>query len=69
METPLAEWMRQQGRSDAEVAADVGQISRSQVSRIRRGTSRPSWRVAKALEQTTGIPADALMGAADRSAA
>lgn len=55
--TALQRWMTENEKDDAAVAAAVGSISRSQVSRLRRGESRPSLKTAEALEALTGLPA------------
>lgn len=59
--TPLDRWMREHDRDDAAVAAELGTVSRSQVNRLRNGTSRPSLVTAKALEALTGVPAIELL--------
>lgn len=53
----LQEWMKLKNMNDAEFAAEVKVLSRSQISRIRRRKSIPSPQTAKLLEETTGIPA------------
>lgn len=52
----LETWMKTAGESDASLAAKVG-VSRVQILRIRHGRSKPSPKVAQALERETGIPA------------
>lgn len=49
--------MDQKGLADAALAGMVEGLSRSQVSRIRRGRSRPLPDTARKLEAVTGIPA------------
>ena len=44
--------------SDADVAAKIDGLSRSQVSRIRRRVSRPSPETALKLAELTRIPAE-----------
>lgn len=53
----LQEWMDRKGFKDADVAARLDGISRSQVSRIRRRVSRPSPETAEKLSKLTRIPA------------
>lgn len=54
----LAAWMEKEGLNDAQVSVRLGRvISRSQVSRIRRGISVSTPKVAQLLEGLTGIPA------------
>lgn len=53
----LQEWMDAKGLNDAALAGRLGVVSRSQVSRIRRGISRPSPELAAQLEAATKIPA------------
>lgn len=57
----LAEWMKAKGLKDAQLAEQIGTLSRSQVSRLRRRRSRPQLETAKTLEEITGIPAGDLM--------
>jgi transcriptional regulator with XRE-family HTH domain len=54
--TKLAAWMASQNLTDGEMADKVG-WSRTQILRVRNGTSVPSRKLAKALETVTGIPA------------
>lgn len=54
--TTLDRWMRETGRDDAAVALATGVVSRSQVNRLKRGKSNPSFGTATALEKLTGIP-------------
>lgn len=54
--TKLAAWMASQNLTDGDVADKVG-WSRTQILRVRNGTSVPSRELAKALETLTGIPA------------
>lgn len=49
--------MDAQGIKDAELAERIGSLSRSQISRIRRGKSRPPIATARLLEAATKIPA------------
>lgn len=58
--TPLARWMADNGKDDAAVATAAGNVSRSQVNRLKNGASKPSWASAAALERLTGIPAGEL---------
>lgn len=53
----LQDWMTAHHYDDAKLATELGVVTRSQVSRIRRGKSRPSATVAVKLEQVTGLPA------------
>ena len=66
--TPLAKWMIDNGQNDASMAAAVtgagGKVTRSQINRLRNGTSKPSWASAAALERLTGIPAGELFATA-----
>lgn len=65
----LQEWMSREGLNDAALASRTGKISRSQISRIRRGISRPEPATARELERLTGIPAATfVMGEAAASA-
>lgn len=57
----LAEWMKATGHNDAKLAAKLGSVSRSQISRIRRFKSIPSPDTAKALAEYTKLPAEALL--------
>lgn len=66
--TALEKWMRENGREDADVAQAVS-VSRSQVNRLKRGKSAPSFASAAALEQLTGIPAGELFRAPQSAAA
>lgn len=52
----LASWMKASAETDETLAAKAG-VSRVQISRIRRGLSRPSLRLAERLEPITGLPA------------
>lgn len=53
----LQQWMQSKELNDAKLAElTKGQVSRSQISRIRRGRSIPKVSTAKALEALTGIP-------------
>lgn len=56
----LQEWMDLKGWKDADLAARLPGLSRSQVSRIRRRKSIPPPETAKRLEEVTGIPAERL---------
>lgn len=67
--TTLKRWMEENGKTDADVAAAVGVVSRSQVNRLKNGESKPSFDSASALEQLTGIPAGKLFQAAGEAAA
>lgn len=53
----LQEWMKRKGYKDADVAALVDGLSRSQISRIRRRVSIPSPETALKLAELTRIPA------------
>ena len=57
----LDQWMKAEGLKDADVAARVHGLSRSQVCRIRNRTSIPSTKTARKLEVLTGIPAAKLI--------
>lgn len=52
----LATWMAAHNETDETVASKVD-VSRVQVSRIRRGLSRPSLALAEKLEGLTGVAA------------
>jgi transcriptional regulator with XRE-family HTH domain len=52
----LQQWMDAHHYDDAKLAAEVKVVSRSQISRIRRG-GHTSLRTAAAIEEFTGIPA------------
>jgi transcriptional regulator with XRE-family HTH domain len=57
----LAQWMEENGYDDDDLVADLSKrakikLDRSQVSRIRRGKSRPSEKTARGLEKITAIP-------------
>lgn len=54
--TVLSRWMQEAGESDASLAAKVG-VSRVQILRIRKGQSKPSPKLAQALENHTQISA------------
>ena len=58
MALTLQEWMDARELSDAQLAAQVEGLSRSQVSRIRRRVSIASPSTALKLERVTGIPAE-----------
>lgn len=61
----LQDWMKSQGLDDAALAERVGILSRSQISRIRRGKSKPKAEAAKLLAEITEIPvASFLLGEA-----
>lgn len=64
----LDDWMKAQGLKDADVAARVAGLSRSQVCRLRNRTSIPSPKTARKLEVLTGIPAEKLIFAERRAA-
>jgi DNA-binding transcriptional regulator YdaS (Cro superfamily) len=49
----LNEYLEKSGESDGEFAAKVG-LSPSQISRLRRGVSKPSWDGIVAIEKVTG---------------
>lgn len=57
----LDEWMTLKSFKDADLERELRdqgiQLSRSQISRIRRGKSKPSPEAAKELERVTKIPA------------
>lgn len=57
----LQQWMDRKGLTDADVAAKVEGLSRSQVSRIRRGVSRPSPETALKLAKLTKIRPETLI--------
>lgn len=65
--TTLEKWMREHGKDDATVAAAV-EISRTQVNRLKRGESKPSYDSASALERLTGIPAGELFSQPQQAA-
>lgn len=52
----LKQWMKQRDLKDADVAARLEGVSRSQISRIRRGVSTPSPKTAEKLSKLTRIP-------------
>jgi hypothetical protein len=49
----LTEYLKQTKESDAAFAFRVS-LSQSQISRLRRGVSRPSWAAIKAIADATG---------------
>lgn len=49
----LAEWMRERGMSDEDLAAQVG-TTRATISRLRRGKLVPTLRLAAAIKSATG---------------
>lgn len=53
----LAEWMATKRWKDADLAREIHGLSRSQISRIRRGVSCPTIATARKLEGVTKIPA------------
>ncbi len=53
--------MKRKGLSDADVSARVEGLSRSQVSRIRRGVSRPSLETALKLARLTKLRPEKLI--------
>lgn len=55
--TTLQQWMTRKSLTDADLAARIEGISRSQISRIRRGVSTPSRKTAEKLSEVTKIPA------------
>lgn len=57
----LQTWMLANEIKDAELAARVPGLSRSQVSRIRRRKSIPGPETAKKLAEVTGLSAEALV--------
>jgi transcriptional regulator with XRE-family HTH domain len=67
--TKLGVWMRDNQKDDAAVAIAIGEVSRSQISRIRRGLSRPSLDLADKLSELTGVPALDLMRKVEVTAA
>lgn len=67
--TALKQWMEENRKTDADVAAAVGSVSRSQVNRLKNGVSKPSFDSAAALEELTGIPAGQLFRAANEGGA
>lgn len=54
----LQTWMKLKQMSDADLAAQIDGLSRSQVSRIRRRKSIPPPETALKLAEATGIPAE-----------
>lgn len=60
--TSLDAWITEHGLGNAAFARRLGgALSRSQVSRIRRGRTGPSLESARTLERATGIPAARLL--------
>lgn len=57
----LQQWMDREGLNDRTLAERVEVLSRSQISRIRRGISIPPPEKARRLEDVTGIPASAFV--------
>lgn len=58
----LQEWMDLKSWRDERLAQELGGcLSRSQVSRIRRGKSKPTPETARELERVTKIPAAAFI--------
>lgn len=53
----LHDWMEEQGLNDSQFAAKFPVVSRSQISRIRRGKSTPPPETARKLAEITKIPA------------
>lgn len=49
----LAQYLTDQNLTDEAFAALVG-VSQSQISRLKRGISRPSWETVAAIERATG---------------
>lgn len=49
----LDQYLNTKGMTDAAFAAVVG-ISQSQVNRLRRGLSQPSWGTLETIERATG---------------
>ena len=58
----LAQWMAANGYKDQRLADELS-LSRSAITRIRRGERKPSLDVALRLERITGLPIGALVGA------
>lgn len=50
----LDDWMTQTGTSD-ETLADALKVDRTTISRIRRGTRRPSMQMAEGISRETGF--------------
>lgn len=48
----LSQYLSKTGQTDAAFATEVG-LSQSQVSRLRRGKSMPSWNVVPLIEKAT----------------
>jgi len=58
----LQEWMDLKDLKDAGLERELNKaLSRSQISRIRRGVSKPSLEKARLLERHTKIPAAAFL--------
>jgi transcriptional regulator with XRE-family HTH domain len=54
--TKFADWIAKKGLTEVETARLVG-VSQAQISRIKRGLSKPSPVLAERLQTVTGIPA------------
>ncbi len=69
MKTPLANYMKSEGISDAEFALRIGR-DRSLVNKLRRGIVRPTLDLAAVIETQTGgeIPMQAWAPAEARAA-
>lgn len=67
--TQLAQWMRDNKKGDQDVADALGNVTRSQVNRLKNGASQPSYPTAVALEALTGIPASRLFDEPEERAA
>ena len=53
----LQQWMDERALKDEPMAKLIGGVTRSQISRIRRGVSTPQIPLANRLQELTGIPA------------
>lgn len=63
--TRLSDWMDAKGIKDEALAEKAkGAVSRTQISRIRRGLSGASKKTAHKLEKITGIPWHEFIGGA-----
>jgi transcriptional regulator with XRE-family HTH domain len=66
--TILQNWMTSKGLKDLDLVEPLGR-SRSQISRLRRGVSRPEPETVEKLAEITGIPAWDFLKPDNRSAA
>jgi transcriptional regulator with XRE-family HTH domain len=63
----LAEYLKQTKESDAAFGGRAG-LSQSQVNRLRRGTSRPSWAAIASIAKATGDKVTAVDWATEQAA-